>query len=69
MTGSPDAWALEPHVEAVKILDGQDRDLTPESAWPTLHEGDSLTVYAVVFPYEFLDSEVEWSCWDKSWAP
>ena len=69
MTGSPDVWALEPHVEAVKILDGQDRDLTPESAWPTLHEGDSLTVYAVVYPYEFLDSEVEWSCWDKSWAP
>ena len=54
----------EPNAESIKILYLNTKDLTPESAWPTMHVGDSpITLNAVVYPMD-QTFKVTWSCSD-----
>ena len=52
-----------PIVEQIRIMDINQKDLTPENAWPTMQIGESITVYAAVYP-SIPGSVVEWYCSD-----
>ena len=52
-----------PIVERIRIMSINQKDLTPENAWPTMQIGESITVYAAVYP-SIPGSVVEWYCSD-----
>lgn len=56
----------EPTVESIKILYMNTKDLTPESAWPTMHVGEApLSLNATVYPLDIVNPKIEWDCSDK----
>ena len=55
-----------PTVEQIKILYMNTKDLTPESAWPTMRVGESININAVVYPMDIMNPVVEWSCSDTT---
>ena len=70
IAGSNSVWSsAKQRPESVKIISQEGKDLTPVHAWPTIHVGESLTVFAYAYPADLQNPVVKWDCsdwWEKS---